>query len=159
MDGRRFDGIARTWSRGLDRRGALRSLSALLVAGWSAERAAGSVSAQDGLDVPCSSNGECRGRNPDDCMLAHCWRGRCAYAAIRCAAGYACCGNGRCCENEPAPLPGCRTDADCASSDPCVSSRCETGLCVATVIDCAPGYACCGAAGCCLLPRGERAVE
>lgn len=152
MDGRRFDGIARDWALGLDRRSALRVLAAVLLTGWKAGRVTGTASAQDTLDTVCSSNADCRARIPDQCVRAHCWRGRCAYAAIRCAAGYHCCGNGRCCEDAPEPLPGCLSDADCGTSDPCVLSRCEDGLCVSIVVDCVPGYVCCGNAECCPAP-------
>ena len=148
MDGRRFDGIARAWEGAADRRRALRSLAALLLTGLGAAAATRMASAQDGLDAPCSSNADCRGRIPGQCVRAHCYRGRCAHAAIRCAAGYHCCGNGRCCEDDIV-TPGCLADLDCASTDPCIHSRCETGHCVAMIVDCAPGYVCCGNAECC----------
>ena len=148
MNDRHVDGFTWVWSRGTNRRGTLRSLASLLLAGWVSDVA----SAQENLDDRCSSNADCRAGHADDCMRAHCWRGRCAYAAIRCAAGYHCCGNGRCCEDEPEPVP-CASDADCgATIDPCVQSRCENGLCVSLVVDCAPGFTCCGNAECCPTP-------
>jgi hypothetical protein len=78
---------------------------------------------------------------------ARCIAGRCQFVAIRCAAGYPCCGNGRCCE--AAPVPACVMDADCATSDPCAQSRCENGVCVTLVVACAAGTACCGNGMCC----------
>ena len=152
MDGRRFDGIARTWAGASDRRGALRSLASLLLVAWGARNGRSGARAQENWPTRCASSADCRAGLPDDCVRAHCWRGRCAHAAIRCAAGHHCCGNGRCCEDAPEPAPGCTADADCATSDPCVQSRCEDGLCVSLVVDCAPGYTCCGNAECCPAP-------
>jgi hypothetical protein len=151
MDGRRFDGIARGWAGGANRRTALRSLASLLLAAWGAGKGLRVAGAQKHWPTRCASTADCRAGFPDECVRAHCWRGRCGYVAIRCAAGYHCCGNGRCCEDETAP-PGCTSDADCATTDPCVLSRCDSGLCVSLVVDCAPGYACCGIAECCPAP-------
>jgi hypothetical protein len=153
MDERRFDGIARVWSRDLGRRGVIRSLAAVLLVSWGTDRARHAARAQDSLIAHCASNADCRASVADACVRAHCWRGRCAFAAIRCAAGFHCCGNGRCCEDEPEPVPGCASDADCgATNDPCVQSRCEDRLCGSLVVDCAPGFTCCGNAECCPTP-------
>lgn len=148
MDGRRFDGIARTWAGGANRRAAVRAFAALVLGG-NALRAAPPAAAQDALDTPCASNADCRGAIPDQCVRSHCWRGRCAFAAVRCAAGYHCCGNGRCCQDTVDPA--CVADADCvsASAGHCVRFHCENGFCISMVVDCAPGYACCGAGECC----------
>lgn len=149
MDERRFDGIARAWSGGMDRRGAFRSLAALLVAGWGGDRSIRSAAAQErsGPSGVCTSTAECRSRVDDRCIRARCWRGQCSFVAIRCAAGFRCCGNGRCCEDET--VPGCASDAECGTNDPCIQSRCENRVCISLIVDCAPGFICCGNGECC----------
>ncbi len=146
MDGRRFDGLARILSGDTDRRGALRALAAVVVAGGSGATAAAKASRA----WHCSSKADCRQRIDDRCMRARCRRGKCSFVAIRCAGGSHCCRNGRCCENDP--TPACASDDDCASSDPCVRSHCSAGHCISLVVDCVPGYACCESGKCCPVP-------
>lgn len=147
MEARRFDGIARAWAGAMNRRGALRSVAALLLAGGSGAQSLLGADAQERRGSRCSSNADCRSRSEDRCIRARCRRGRCSFVAIRCAGGYRCCGNGRCCENDP--VPGCTSHADCSSNDPCVRSRCRNGRCRTLVVDCAVGFTCCGNGACC----------
>jgi hypothetical protein len=144
MDDQRFDGIARAWSAGTNRRGAVCSLAVLALAGWRGSQSPGSADAQEVTAArrECAHPSDCRSRVTDHCVNARCVGGRCQFVAVRCAAGFPCCGNGRCCE--AAPIPGCIMDADCATDIPCIQSRCVNGVCVTLVVDGAPGTSCCG---------------
>ena len=55
---------------------------------------------------------------------------------------------------QEAGAPGpttCVTDADCvdADGDACTGGRCDNGTCVFFIVDCIPGYVCCGNGECC----------
>lgn len=57
-------------------------------------------------------------------------------------------------QTEPAP-DTCAADTDCSDGDldPCTGAACVDGLCTYFIVDCIPGYACCGNGACC--PAGE----
>ena len=79
MDGRRFDGIARGWAGGANRRTALRSLASLLLAAWGAGKGLRGAGAQEHWPTRCASTADCRAGLPDECVRANCWSGRCGY--------------------------------------------------------------------------------
>ena len=45
----------------------------------------------------------------------------------------------------------CATDSDCVDpdTDPCTGATCEGGTCAFFIVDCIPGYVCCGNGECC----------
>lgn len=49
----------------------------------------------------------------------------------------------------------CTQDADCADDDldPCTGASCAEGSCAYFIVDCVPGFVCCGNGACC--PSGE----
>jgi len=49
------------------------------------------------------------------------------------------------------PVETCAKDIDCAETvtDPCTGSSCIDGVCATFVVECAPGFTCCGDAQCC----------
>jgi hypothetical protein len=52
-------------------------------------------------------------------------------------------------------LPVCSRDSDCEpglAPDPCVSVSCEGDLCITSIVECMPGFHCCG--GGCVAPCG-----
>jgi hypothetical protein len=149
MDGRRFDGFARDWGTGIDRRRILRAAVMALLAAVGTLPATRRVAAQ-GASLPalCAVDDDCRAGNIDPCLGAVCTRGRCQQFIVDCAPGYACCDNGTCCPDTVSEV--CTSDADCGpSADPCAGARCEHGLCVIYLVMCAAGFSCCGNGVCC----------
>lgn len=108
----------------------------------------------------CQRDGECRSQS-DACVGGRCRDGVCSKFAVRCEAGYTCCGNGECCAQS------CRLDLDCFVAEPCVTARCVDGTCdytrrescvvCADDADCeASGGTCCD--GTCVSPCPEGSV-
>jgi hypothetical protein len=88
---------------------------------------------------------------------------RIAAAAILAATGPAGRRRAAAAQGSPAPQrpPGpmfCRQNDDCLSGelDPCTGAACVDGLCLTFIVDCIPGYVCCGNGQCC--PPGEPGV-
>lgn len=57
------------------------------------------------------------------------------------------------------PLP-CTQDAVCVDGDldSCTSGACVDGTCTFFIVDCLPGYACCGNGACCLTSDGTASL-
>jgi hypothetical protein len=53
------------------------------------------------------------------------------------------CVNGAC-------VRACQSDRECKDdTDACIGGRCEDGMCIQYIVDCAPGHLCCGNGKCC----------
>lgn len=128
MDGHRFDDLARGMAAGIGRRGMIRAALGGALAAFAGSKLA---SAQD----DGGNGGDQRSRNrrecPDGCPDGQ----RCVDGACREAA--------------------CGDDDECLSgSDACIGGRCRDGRCTQFVVDCRPGYLCCGNGECCPQPCG-----
>jgi hypothetical protein len=125
MDGERFDRLARGLAAGMGRR----RLARAVLGGVAAVLLGGGsrALAQDGGDAADDGRRDC----PDGCPDGQ----RCIDGACR--------------EDDGA----CREDRDCRDeADACIGGRCEDGRCVQFVVDCVPGYLCCGNGECCPQP-------
>jgi hypothetical protein len=149
MAGQRLDHFARELGTAVDRRGALRAVAGVLLAVAFTWRSHRRGLAQETLPPPCRSDDDCLGDGLDTCMGAYCLDGVCETFVVDCLPGDVCCGNGSCCPGTG--VIGCFADADCAiaSDDPCLVARCESGQCAMLIVDCAPGFSCCGSGECC----------
>lgn len=78
------------------------------------------------------------------------WRAGAAGAQTECAEP---CGRNEVCIDGRC-VKSCTEDRQCRNrrGDPCLGGRCEAGICVEFIVDCAPGYACCGNGECCPAP-------
>jgi hypothetical protein len=149
VDGPRFDRIARIWGTGTNRRRALRLIgSGVLASSWLG-RGKTTVAQTSTAQTTCTQDADCADGDSDSCTGAACVDGSCTFFIVSCIPGTICCGNGECC---PAGEPGgCLADTDCSptSGDPCEGVRCESGGCVTFMVDCTPGFVCCGNGVCC----------
>jgi hypothetical protein len=153
MDGHRFDELTRGVAADIGRRGFIRAALGGALAAFAGTRLAaaqddggdngggngdgggnekrrcpdGCPDGQQCIDgkcreAVCREDKECRDGS-DACIGGRCRDGQCSQFAVRCEAGYLCCGNGECC-----PQP-CATDIDCYVVDPCRVGRCVEGAC------------------------------
>lgn len=133
MDGHRFDELTRGVAAGFGRRGLIRAalggaLTALLgtrLAGAQDDGGDGGGGNEDGG----GGNGRDKRRCPDGCPDGQqCIDGECREVA-------------------------CREDKECRDgSDACIGGRCRDGQCSQFVVECRPGYLCCGNGECCPQP-------
>lgn len=78
----------------------------------------------------CLADSDCALASSDPCQGVRCEGGACVPYLFSCAPGFACCGNGTCCE----VAGGCVVDTDCTPFTGGVSARtrCVSGVCVPT---------------------------
>lgn len=76
----------------------------------------------------------------------------CDAAPEGCCTDLICGEDGLCAAGVVGPPPTtCGSDADCAAgiTDPCTVATCDAGTCLVAIVDCAPGFVCCGNGECC----------
>jgi hypothetical protein len=159
MAGRQLDHFARELGAAVDRRGAFRALAGLLLAATFSWRSRRRGLAQGTLTPSCRGDDDCLSDEFDTCMGAYCLDGVCETFVVDCLPGDVCCGNGSCCPS--ADVIECFADADCAiaSDDPCLFAVCESAQCAMLIVDCAPGFSCCGTGECCPAESNSCATD
>jgi hypothetical protein len=150
-----FDRVTRTLSAPTHRRPVLRGLAAAGLARIEWRRAPPAAAQVGSAGTGCTHDARCVPSDHDPCTGVACVDGLCTFFAVDCITGYTCCGSGTCCSI--GATGSCQTDGDCRpiGNNPCWSTACVYGRCVAQHGIC-PAAAFCRQGAC--VPCGAWAI-